>query len=228
MRPYIITHMLSSLDGRIDSAAWNGAAGIDRDAYVAAYDEVHRALQGDAWIVGRTTMEEFADGEVGASVPGTEVPRQTFKGAFSGPYAVVLDPSGRLNWTGNTANGDHVIEVLTEAVDAAYLARLQAASVSYLFAGNDRIDLNLALSKLREEFGVERLLLEGGGRINGSFLAEGLIDEFSLLLAPVLDGRQDSPASFDRPGMVAPERFVVTFIERRADDLLWLRYARAA
>ena len=63
VRPYIIAHMLSSLDGRIDSAAWEGQAGIDRDVYVAAYEAVHRTLQGDAWIVGRTTMEEFADGQ---------------------------------------------------------------------------------------------------------------------------------------------------------------------
>lgn len=228
MRPHVITHMLSSLDGRIDSAGWSGQAGIDRDAYVSAYEEVHRALHGDAWIVGRTTMEEFADGEVAGNNPEIDLPKQTFKAATEGPYAIVLDPSGRLNWTGNTANGDHVIEVLTERVGSAYLAQLQGAGVSYLFAGADTIDLQLALSKLREEFGVERLLLEGGGRINGSFLAAGLVDEFSLLLAPVLDGRQDSPTSFDRTGMAPPARFVVTSVERRDDDLLWLRYAKAA
>lgn len=226
MRPYVITHMLSSLDGRIDSAAWKES--INRDAYVAAYEDVHRALKGDAWIVGRTTMQEFADGTAVGNSSEIHLPKQTFKAAPRGPYAIVLDPSGRLNWIGNTANGDHVIEVLTERVSSAYLAHLQGAGVSYLFAGTDSIDLKLALSKLREEFGVHRLLLEGGGHINGSFLAEGLVDEFSLLLAPVLDGRQDSPASFDRTEMATPERFVVTSVERRDDDLLWLRYAKAA
>jgi riboflavin biosynthesis pyrimidine reductase len=219
--------MLSSLDGRIDSAAWGGQAGIDRDAYVAAYEAVDRTLQGDAWIVGRTTMEEFADGQAAYGDPKIALPRQTFWGASAGPYAVALDPSGKLNWTRNTAYGDHVIEVLSESVADAYLQRLQSAGVSYLFAGTNSIDLKLALSKLRTEFGIERLLLEGGGRINGSFLAEGLVDELSLLLAPVLDGRRDSPASFDRQEMAVPERFAVTSIKRRDDDLLWLRYARA-
>ncbi|QLG40363.1 MULTISPECIES: dihydrofolate reductase family protein [unclassified Paenibacillus] len=32
------------------------------------------------------------------------------------------------------------------------------------------------------------MLLEGGGVINGSFLNEGLIDEISLVFAPIMDG----------------------------------------
>lgn len=227
MRPYIIAHMLSSLDGRIDSAAWAGKSGIDRDAFVDAYEDTHRRLAGDAWIVGRTTMEEFADGDIVIAHSTRKMRRETFNGASSGPYALVLDPSGRLHWSSNTANGDHVIEILTEQVPDTYLAGLQAAGVSYLFAGATTIDLELAVTRLREQFGIERLLLEGGGRINGSFLAAGLIDEFSLLLAPLVDARTETPASFDRPGIDIPRRFVFQSVERRDNDLLWLRYVTA-
>ena len=83
------------------------------------------------------------------------------------------------------------------------------------------------MTKLCEEFGIQRLLLEGGGRINGWFLAAGLVDEFSLLLAPVLDATTDPPASFDRPGINIPKRFDFQSAERRDNDLLWLRYVTA-
>ncbi|MBS1857447.1 MAG: dihydrofolate reductase family protein [Acidobacteria bacterium] len=46
-------------------------------------------------------------------------------------------------------------------------------------------------------FGVRRLLLEGGGHINGAFLEAGLLDEVGLLIAPEIDGRHDVPAVFD-------------------------------
>jgi riboflavin biosynthesis pyrimidine reductase len=97
--------------------------------------------------------------------------------------------------------------------------------VSYLLAGARDVDLPLALEKIGERFGVRTLLLEGGGRINGGMLRGGLIDEVSLLVAPVADGRMGTPALFDVDGDdVAPRRLALESAERRADDFLWLRY----
>ena len=53
-------------------------------------------------------------------------------------------------------------------------------------------DLAGALTTLRRELGIETLLLEGGAGINGSFLAAGLVDELSLVIAPGLDGGADA------------------------------------
>jgi RibD C-terminal domain len=68
-------------------------------------------------------------------------------------------------------------------------------------------------------------MLEGGGKINGAFLRAGLIDEVSLLVAPVVDGRIGLPTAFDILGDdVASRRVALEEAERRADDVLWLRY----
>ena len=65
----------------------------------------------------------------------------------------------------------------------------------------------------------------GNSLINGSMLHAGLIDEVSLLVAPVADGRIGTPALFDiDDDNVAPTRLVLDHVERRADDVLWLRY----
>ncbi len=90
--------------------------------------------------------------------------------------------------------------VLTESVPDAHLRALRAGGQSYLFAGEKTVDFALALAKLRALFGIERLLVEGGGRINGSMLRAGVIDELSLLLAPAVDGVSGTPALFDFPG----------------------------
>jgi len=105
-----------------------------------------------------------------------------------------------------------------------YLALLRTQRVSYLFGGKDRIDLPVVLRKLRARFGIRKLLLEGGGKINGSFLAAGLVDELSLLLAPVADGSIGTPTLFDAAPAGPARRLRLLSIERRPGDLLWVRY----
>ena len=106
-----------------------------------------------------------------------------------------------------------------------YLAFLRDQGVSYLLAGERDVDLPIALEKIGALFGVRTLMLEGGGRINGGMLRAGLIDEVSLLVAPVADGRIGTPALFDvDAGDVTPRRLTLESVERRSDDVLWLRF----
>ena len=110
-------------------------------------------------------------------------------------YAVAIDPSGKINWGSNHIDSDHIIAVLTERVSSGYLAFLQSKEVSYLFGGKAGIDLGKVLEKLAKDFKIKKLLLEGGGKINGAMLRAGLIDELSLLVAPVADGSIGAPRS---------------------------------
>jgi riboflavin biosynthesis pyrimidine reductase len=81
------------------------------------------------------------------------------------------------------------------------------------------------LVKLRAAFGIEKLLLEGGGKINGSFLAANLIDELSVLLAPVADGTIGAPSLFDATHRAGSARALeLLSVERRPADLVWVRY----
>lgn len=49
-------------------------------------------------------------------------------------------------------------------------------------------------------FGFERILLEGGGVVNGSFLKLKLIDEIALMLMPSIDGNASKPSIFEYNG----------------------------
>ncbi len=114
--------------------------------------------------------------------------------------------------------------MLSERVSDEYLAFLRERGVSYLLAGARDVDLPVALDKISARFGVRTLMLEGGGRLNGGMLRAGLIDEVSLLVAPVADGRIGSAALFDVDGDATPFRLILDNVERREDGVLWLRY----
>lgn len=217
--------MLASVDGRIVTDGWPLSAEERRQ-----YEAVHATYAPDGWLCGRVTMEQHfaagtrSDADVARTYDGP--PREDFvaPGAHSS-YAIAVDPRGKLVWASGDAAGDHVVAVLTQRVPDDYLALLRERGVSYLLAGTEDVDLPLALEKIGARLGVRTLMLEGGGGINGSFLRAGLIDEMSLLVAPVADGRVGTPALFDvAAGGAAPRRLALEHVERRADDLLWLRY----
>jgi len=224
-RPRVICHMMTSLDGRILTDGWP----LSKDGR-RQYEVVHESYEPDGWLCGRVTMEQhFAQG----TRPEAEVARE-YEGAprddFVAPgkhdsFAFALDSHGRLAWATNDIDGDHVVAILSERVSEEYLAFLRERGVSYLLAGEGDVDLALALEKIGAKFGVRTLMLEGGGKINGSMLRAGLIDEVSVLVSPVADGRIGTPALFDVEGDgVKPHRLALEAVDRRADDTLWLRY----
>ncbi|HLP26335.1 MAG TPA: RibD family protein [Acidobacteriota bacterium] len=192
-RPHVTCFMMTSLDGRIRGSNWRV-----RNAH-EIYEAQAAKIPWDAWIVGRVTMGGFT---------GTK-PQPARRGKFSVPpgdfvaphgarrFAVGLDPHGKLKFKRNDAEGEHIIVVLTEQVSAEHRDYLRSKNVSYLIAGERTINLRMALRKLARLFPIKRLSLQGGGRINGSFLKAGLIDELILLMMPIGDGSRGTPTLFD-------------------------------
>ncbi len=219
--------MATSIDGRIVVDGWPDAAAA---AVRRQYEQVHAGYEAEAWLCGRVTMEPFA----GGSRSEAEIAREHQGGEredFIAPgehesWAFAVDARGKLAWNTNDISGDHVVAILSERVSDDYLAFLRKQGVSYLLAGSPEVDLTLALEKIGERFGVRTLMLEGGGRINAGMLQAGLIDEVSLLLAPIADTRAGTPALFDLDGAAAdaPRGLILEQVERRDDGIVWLRY----
>ena len=221
-RPYVICHMTPSIDGKIVPTNWPSLKIAS-----AAYERIATTLDADAWIVGRVSMAPYAGkSRVPRRTRKQRMPRRDFiAGTKAQSYAIAIDPSGKLTWRSNAIDGEHVITVLGEGVSDDYLAFLQSRGVSYVFGGKDSIDLRRVLVKLRTAFGIRKLLLEGGGKINGSFLAADLIDELSVLIAPVADGGVGTPTLFDAKsgrGMARAIRLIS--VAKLRGDLVWLRY----
>jgi len=225
-RPRVICHMMGSIDGRILTEGWP-MSGEGR----TQYELVHASYDADGWLCGRVTMQQHfaqgvrSDAEIAREYTG-DAPRDDHRapGDFDS-FAFIADSHGRLVWETNDIDGDHVVVLLAAHVSDEYLASLRERGVSYVIAGEREVDLGVALEKIAVQYGVRTLMLEGGGRINGAMLRAGLVDEVSLLVAPVVDGRMGTPAVFDVDGDdVSFARLALESVERRADDVLWLRY----
>lgn len=213
--------MVPSLDGRIVIRDWN-VPNLTRE-----YEQTAETFGADAWIIGRISMEPYAGRtRIPARKHQAPIAREDFVAQHdAASYAIAVDPSGKLTWQSADIDGEHVITVLTEAVSDDYLAFLRAKGVSYLFGGKSRIDLERVLERLRSRFGIRKLLLEGGGKINGTFLAADLIDEFSVLIAPVADGSVGTPSLFDVYGRRSrPRELKLMSMEKRRGGIVWLRY----
>lgn len=191
MKPTVLCLMLSSIDGRLHPSRFTKSPDGDPKSWEEAYETLHDRLKGDAWMVGRTTMAEMSKAEPHAPVQIPAVERPVHVAADAKSYAVAIDRSGKLHFDGGTVGGDRVIVLLGRDVSDSHLAELAADGVSYIVAESDHMDLANMLDLLDDRFGISRLLLEGGGEINGAVFAAGLVDELHVIITPTLDAGAD-------------------------------------
>ena len=222
MKPRVICHMMSSLDGRTILSRW-GASPNTKE-----YEATAATFGAEAWMCGRVTMEkDFTKGLAPVLEPVTmPLDRTDFVADYtSSSFAIAVDAHGKLGWESAYIDDDHLIAVLTEQVSDEYLAYLRKQGVSYLFGGIKEINFARVLDKLGRLFPIKTVLLEGGGHINGSLLAAGLIDELSLLHYPVVDGAASSATIFEQGEKPGPAvQFKLISMEQRTHGILWLRY----
>jgi len=226
MKPHVICHMATSVDGRTLHSRWRP----EGTAASGLFEPLHEQLGGDAWLIGRVTGQEFAKGKAYPSTTKETFLRQAwFARRDAKAYGVVLDAHGKIAWGRSDIGGDPIVVVLSENVSDPHLAGLRGEGVSYIFAGKSQIDLALTLDILNRDLGVKRLLVEGGGRTNGAFLRAGLVDEVSLILCPAVDGAKGAPSVFDSTEAEsecrAPvRRMTLESSQALEGDAVWLRY----
>jgi riboflavin biosynthesis pyrimidine reductase len=226
MKPHVICHMVSSVDGRILSSRWRPKGAQS----AGLFERLHDQLEGDAWLVGRVTGQEFAKRDAYPQHAGQAYPREPWIiRRDAAAFGVVLDAHGKIAWGRSDIGGDPIIVVLTEQVSDAHLEALRADGVSYFFAGKREVDLALALEFLNRELGIQRLLIEGGGGSNGAFLRAGLVDELSLAIQPAVDGGSGAPSIFDvsdeHPAAPPPVGSMTLESTQVLDGgAVWLRY----
>ena len=220
MRPYIICHMVESVDGRIDC---NMVDKISGDEYYTALNSLECTSQVEgkySYQLHHCGFEEFKPKNYAPI--GKEV---LFKAAEAKGYEISVDTKGTLLWD-KTENNDRLC-VVSEDASTEYLDYLRNLGISYIASGKGSIDLKRAVEILYNEFGVKRLGVLGGGKINGGFLAAGIVDELSLMIAPGIDGRSGQPALFDgienKAGFL-PIKLELKDISNFDNGVIWIRY----
>lgn len=204
-RPYIICHMVTSVDGKVTGEFLNSPTSAKA---CEIYYDINRNTESNGFICGRVTMESSFTGGYYPDLAkyNPKEKRDFIPDNLSGFYAVAFDTNGRLGWKSNKIidpdgdpgyDGAQIIEILSENVDERYLGFLEEMEIPYIFAGKDKIDVELALFKLKNIMGIDTLLLEGGSIINGAFQRADVIDELSLVVAPITADKDDKPLFMD-------------------------------
>lgn len=235
-RPFVFCHMLTSLDGKIMGNYMGTPEGKKASEWfydLAFTEEGYYQHQG--WLSGRTTSEDnfTQHRKLKLAEPSQPIPDGDFVASHQADkYYISIDGSGRLGWLKNTITYKnttaHIVEVLTNKASDAYKAHLRQVGISYLLVGETEIDMAETLTKLKTTFGIETLMLGGGGVLNWSLLQEGLCDELSVVMAPVADGSMDTQTLFEVKEHLTedhPIAFDLLNVESNEDGTVWYRYA---
>lgn len=222
MKPYIISHMMTSVDGRIDCPM---VGQLSTDEYYIALERLGTCSK----LSGRVTtaLECTAVKEENSPMEGNPIGHTSvYVAKQSDEYTIIMDTHGKLRWQSNEADGHPLICIVSEQISEKYLDHLRELGISWIAIGKERIDLRQTVELLNEHFGVKRLAIVGGGHICGGFLEAGLIDEVSIMVAPGIDGRKGQTAVFDGISHTecAPYKLKLESVEQWETDIVWLRY----
>lgn len=219
-KPYIICHMKTSVDGRIDCNMTMHLPG--QNEYYDSLDSLNAPNRLSGRITGQL---ELSDGTFVAK-DNQPIGKQAFqKNATADGYEIVVDTHGTLLWNNEqNATRPHLI-ITSESAPKEYFDYLNTNHISWIATGAKKINLKRAMEILADEFDVTRLAVVGGGHINGSMLAAGLIDEISILIGAGVDGRGNQAAVFD--GIDKDEHPInlkLKNVTQYDSDTVWLKY----
>jgi diaminohydroxyphosphoribosylaminopyrimidine deaminase/5-amino-6-(5-phosphoribosylamino)uracil reductase len=209
-RPFVALKLATTIDGRIADLAGRSRwiSGTEAQEYVhwlrAGFDAVA--------VGGRTARADDPQLTVRGSVEPRNPPRRVVFDA-----AADLDPDLTLV---RTARRTPTLLVTSPTAPAERVDRLAACGVTVLPAAN----LGEGLHVLRRA-GVESLLVEGGGRLAGALLGQGLADRYYWLQSPLWLGERGVPGVAGLPSEPLDRAARWHPVERRAlgeDTLLVL------
>ena len=207
--------LATSLDGRIATAAGESRWITGEASRI----QVHRLrAQHDAVVIGAETALAD-DPELTVRLDGHSGPQ---------PARVVFDNSQRLRAGSRLAAS--ALETPTWIVSSRQLAaELAAAGVRAVQPTADatgRPDIRASILALAVH-GLERLFLEGGGRLAASFLLADAVDRIEWFRAPMILGEEGRPCigPLALGALSDAFRFRRVSVEALGDDL-WERYER--
>ncbi len=119
------------------------------------------------------------------------------------PFRVLVDSRGRVPLEAKIlVPPEKTLIAVTRRACGEKIPLLEERGVEVLVLPEKagRVDLEALLAELGRR-GVTSLLVEGGGTLNYSLLAAGLVDKAYMFLAPLIFGGRDAPTSVDGEGI---------------------------
>ena len=218
-RPYTLLSCGMSIDGYLGSAAprrleLSNGADFDRvDAVRASCDAI---------LVGATTVRNDNPRLLVRSKARRD--ERTARGLAPTPMKVTvteraeLDPCADFFATGDT---DKLVYCMSQRVPDA---RSRLGTVATVIDAGQPVEMRRISEDLGAR-GVQRLMVEGGGKVHTQFLTDTLADELQLVVAPFFVGDSRAPRFVDGRFPWNPDRRAKLAEVRQIGDVVLLRYA---
>ena len=220
-----------SVDGRLLNERWTEPYdGTPASALLQVYASIGRELGTDAWMFGKNTLRAIFPYKW--SIDGHTVPSD-YLAVFIGErhserMFIVADPEADTYFTSSVLRGDNILVIVGRNATEEYLTHLREKRISYVII-NDATDLREGLEVVGREFGIRSISVQGGGILNGALLADGLIDELSLVVYPGIDGLSGVPSIFEYVGgkssnPAGGQSLQLLSASQWEHGVMWLRY----
>jgi len=141
------------------------------------------------------------------------------------PYWVIPDSTGKLKGLLHTCRRFEfcrdVIVLVSETTPKEYLKHLEERNYTYYIVGKDHINLKKLLELLYSEYKVKKVLADTGNILSSLLINQGLVSELSLLIHPIIVGRNSYNIFGDINENIALH---LKKFERLPNGYIWLTY----
>lgn len=222
MKPHVIIHTAMSLDGRITNFSadlelyYSLAAQWNPDAILFGSGTVLAAVRDNPALEVPPEHEEMFPPPAGQPDPR--------------PLLVIADSRGQVRCWDAIRKWPYMRDVLalcSRATPKEYLEYLNERHIGTIVTGGERIDMGEALEALNRDYATKTVRVDSGGTLNSVLLNDGLVDEVSVLIHPIIAGGKSSPTLCDPDqagitGLQVP--LIHTSTEVLKEGMVWSRY----
>ena len=208
-RPYVILSAAITLDGKLGVKNKRTKLSSKNDKI-----RVHKLRsEVDAIIIGKNTVK----------LDNPLLTVRHVKG--KNPVRVILDSFGTIKSNSKiiqTCNKVPTIVAVSESISNKNLKRLQEYPLEIICCGKTSVNISKLLSILSRN-GIKKIILEGGGTVNWSFIKQNLIDEVIITVTPFLVGGKDSRSLVEGYGFSKIEnamKLKLSKVSRMKDEIV--------
>ena len=215
-QPYIILNAAMTIDGKIASSAGDPEISDEEDWKV-----VHKL---------RTEVDAIMVGKCSIILDDPKLHIKFYE--HKGYYRIVLDSALSIPIESKVINYKPeiypTIIVTTENVSIERIKEFEYKNIEIIQSGTgSRVDI-IKLMPILYKKGIRRILLEGGGNLNWSFIKENLVDEIRILVAPWIVGGKTAISLVEGEGfatMIESPRFNLIDVASR-NSYVVLKYKK--
>lgn len=221
-RPFVFINVAMTADGKIDTFQRKGSA-ISSPRDKERVDRL-RANADAVMVGGRTLLDEDPRLTVKSETLRAE---RLVRRLAPNPMKVGVVTQANLKSDSEFLNTGpaSIVIFTTRQTSKRHLALLKARRVDVYVDEGRRVDLPKALATLKD-LGIDRLMVEGGGRLNFELIRLGLVDEIYAFVAPMIFGGEQAPTMASGPGLERNAAIPLKLIEatRWEDGGVLLQY----